>query len=46
MTTKKELKARKICAKLQLRAYKKRWNDTDKKRWDRMILIIKRERER
>ena len=42
----KTVKAQRICAKLQLRAYRRKWTETDKKRWDKMIKIILKERQR
>lgn len=41
----KERKAQNICAKLQRRLItRKRWTDTERKRWDKMIAIILAER--
>lgn len=45
--TKRELKARKICAKLQTKLITKhKWTDKDRKRWDAIIQVIKAERTR
>lgn len=46
MATERELKARRICAKLQLKAYKKKWTPKQELLWDKMIKIINRERQR
>jgi hypothetical protein len=42
----REKKAAKICAKLQLRAYKRKLTPLERSRWDRMIKIILAERQR
>ena len=43
----KERKAQNICAKLQRRLItRKRWTDTDRKRWDKVIAVILAERSR
>lgn len=45
--TKRELKARRICAKLQTKLITKhKWTDKDRKRWDAIIQIIRAERTR
>ena len=46
MATEKEKKAAKICARLQMRAYKRRWKPKERGLWDKMITIINKERER
>jgi hypothetical protein len=41
----KERKAQNICAKLQRKLITKRkWSDTDRKRWDKAIAVILAER--
>lgn len=45
--TKRELKARKICARLQTKLITKhKWTNKDRKRWDAMIQVIETERTR
>jgi hypothetical protein len=46
MATERELKARRICAKLQLKAYRRKWTPKQRGLWDKMINIILKERER
>lgn len=46
MATKREIKAAKICSKLQVRAFKRRWKPKERELWDKMIAIINKERQR
>jgi hypothetical protein len=46
VATEREKKAGRICAKLQVRAYKRRWKPKERELWDKMISIIRKERER
>jgi hypothetical protein len=46
MATEREVKAGKICARLQKRAYKRKWKLKERMLWDKMIKIINKERQR
>lgn len=46
MATEREIKARRICAKLQLRAYRRKWKPKERVLWDKIIMVIKRERQK
>lgn len=47
LPTERELKARKICAKLQTKLIvKHKWTNNDRKRWDAIIQVIREERTR
>lgn len=42
----REKKAARICAKIQIRAYRRKLTPLERSRWDRMIKIILAERQK